>query len=118
MRVMFFSTGTQITLYTPTDPNPNNTVYIDWINNSSLSNTRFDPTLPVKFVIHGFANTNQTEWLYLMKDALMKTVWVFLSLSLLFSSLVFADALYCQACVVDEGCGGLQVFVAYILFNV
>ena len=66
--------GTKFLLYTSKDPDSNETFFINHVNETLLDESGYDPKLPTKFVIHGFINTIKTEWLYEMKDALLRKV--------------------------------------------
>ena len=66
--------GTIFLLYTSNDPDLKEPYQLDHMNETLLVDSRYDPTLPTKFIIHGFSNTIKTKWLYEMKDELLKKV--------------------------------------------
>ena len=66
--------GTTFLLYTPADTDSNVTYVIDHVNETLLDESRYNPSLPTKFIIHGFSNTIKSKWLYAMKDELLKKV--------------------------------------------
>ena len=66
--------GTTFLLYTSADTDSNVTYVIDHVNKTMLDESRYNPSLPTKFIIHGFSNTIESKWLYTMKDELLKKV--------------------------------------------
>ena len=66
--------GTTFLLYTSADTASNGTYVIDHVNETLLDESRYNPSLPTKFIIHGFSNTIKSKWLYVMKDELLKKV--------------------------------------------
>ncbi|KAL4237014.1 hypothetical protein ACF0H5_005398 [Mactra antiquata] len=67
------SVGTKFSLYTRDGPHTNSThIFIDYVNNKTISASNFSADKPTKFVVHGFANSIETDWPYVMKDELLK----------------------------------------------
>ncbi|KAK3612585.1 hypothetical protein CHS0354_042087 [Potamilus streckersoni] len=66
--------GTQFLLFTRRNLAMNETQFISYTDISNITNSYFDATKKTKFIIHGFSNSITTEWIYEMKDELLKTV--------------------------------------------
>ncbi|XP_060587855.1 inactive pancreatic lipase-related protein 1-like [Ruditapes philippinarum] len=64
--------GTQFLLFTREGPSGNVTNNITYTNTTDLENSYFSTSRPTKFIIHGFSNNIKTEWIYVMKDELLK----------------------------------------------
>jgi hypothetical protein len=61
-------------LFTREGPSGNVTSNITYTNTTDLENSNFSTRRPTKFIIHGFSNNIKTEWIYIMKDELLKKV--------------------------------------------
>ncbi|XP_061175612.1 uncharacterized protein LOC133184539 [Saccostrea echinata] len=61
--------GTQFLLFTRR--NKNNADTLDYVSQTSVHNSHYMSTQKTKFIIHGFANSVKTVWLYAMKDAFL-----------------------------------------------
>ncbi|XP_062601983.1 uncharacterized protein LOC134263629 [Saccostrea cucullata] len=61
--------GTQFLLFTRR--NRNNADILDYVSHATVHNSHFSSTQKTKFIVHGFANSVKTAWLYAMKDAFL-----------------------------------------------
>ncbi|XP_052686467.1 pancreatic lipase-related protein 2-like [Crassostrea angulata] len=61
--------GTEFLLFTRR--NPSNPDRLDYVSQSSVLSSQFQSSVQTKIIIHGFANTVKTTWLYNMKDAFL-----------------------------------------------
>ncbi|XP_034312547.2 pancreatic lipase-related protein 2 [Magallana gigas] len=61
--------GTEFLLFTRR--NPSNPDRLDYVSQSSVVSSHFKSSAQTKIIIHGFANTVKTTWLYKMKRALL-----------------------------------------------
>lgn len=64
--------GTEFLLFTRR--NPSNPDRLDYVSQSSVVSSNFKSSAQTKIIIHGFANTVKTTWLYNMKDAFLTKV--------------------------------------------
>lgn len=64
--------GTEFLLFT--QRNPSNPDRLDYVSQSSVVSSHFQSSIQTKIIIHGFANTVKTTWLYNMKDAFLTKV--------------------------------------------
>lgn len=45
--------------------------YLSYKDDNSIINSKFDRSLPLKVIVHGFANTLEKEWLHQMKNTIL-----------------------------------------------
>ncbi|XP_052686468.1 pancreatic lipase-related protein 2-like [Crassostrea angulata] len=61
--------GTEFLLFTRR--NPSNPDRLDYVSQSSVVSSQFQRSVQTKIIIHGFANTVKTTWLYKMKRSFL-----------------------------------------------
>ncbi|XP_078319406.1 pancreatic lipase-related protein 2-like isoform X2 [Crassostrea virginica] len=61
--------GTEFLLFTR--GNPSSPDRLSYVSQTSISSSHYRGDIPTKIIIHGFANTVNTRWLYTMKDAFL-----------------------------------------------
>jgi hypothetical protein len=66
--------GTELYLFNREAQDLDTAKLLDYKSARSLEGTGFDPSLPLKIVVHGFSNNRSTDWVANLAQALLAKV--------------------------------------------